>query len=81
MSSPYENSGVDQGKMNEFITSVIYGKIVTGMCCTMIFGNTYYAWMAYRMMKKENTTNVCTLPYGLLAESQEKMAQHNSSFC
>ena len=65
MSSPYENSGVDHGKMNAFITSVIYGKIVTGMCCTMIFGNTYYAWMAYRMMKKENTTNVCTLPYGI----------------
>ena len=29
--------------MNVFINDVIYSKIVTGMCCTMIFGNTYYA--------------------------------------
>lgn len=66
MSTPYKDvAGIDEAQMNIIINDVIYSKIVTGMCCTMIFGNTYYAWMAYRMMKKEKTTNVCTLPYGI----------------
>lgn len=61
-------AGVNHEEMHHFITNVIYSKIVTGMCCTMIFGNSYYAWMAYRMMKKVKHTNVCTLPYGILAK-------------
>ena len=32
-----------EAQMNIIINDVIYSKIVTGMCCTMIFGNTYYA--------------------------------------
>ena len=32
-----------EAQMNVFINDVIYSKIVAGMCCTMIFGNTYYA--------------------------------------
>ena len=38
---------------------VIYGRVIPGMCVTMIFGNFYYAWMAVRLMRKEKTTAVC----------------------
>ncbi|CAJ1442239.1 unnamed protein product [Effrenium voratum] len=66
MTAPYEDApGVNKDHMNSFVKNVIYSKIIAGMCVTMIFGNTYYAWMAYRMMQKEKTTNVCTLPYGI----------------
>ena len=66
MTSPYENvAGVDKNAMMSFATNVIYSRIVAGMCVTMIFGNCYYAWMAWRMMRREKTTNVCCLPYGI----------------
>ena len=66
MTSPYEQvPGVKQDVMTSFVQNVIYSKIIAGLCVTMIFGNTYYAWMAFRMMRREKTTDVCTLPYGI----------------
>jgi len=64
MSSPFKDVS-DQHELNEFIIEVIYGKVIPGMCITMIFGNFYYAWMAVRLMRKEGHTNVCTVPYGI----------------
>jgi len=64
MSSPFKDVS-DQHELNEFIIEVIYGKVIPGMCITMIFGNFYYAWMAVRLMRKEGHTNVCTVTYGI----------------
>jgi len=65
MFSPFKDAASDPHQLNEFIIEVIYGKVIPGMCITMIFGNFYYAWMAVRLMRKEGHTNVCTLPYGI----------------
>ena len=64
LSAPYKDTA-DTSAMDNLITQVLYGRVVPGMCITMIFGNFYYAWMAVRLMRKEKHTNVCTLPYGI----------------
>ncbi|CAE7703213.1 unnamed protein product [Symbiodinium pilosum] len=68
MSAPFKDTADAHG-LSELITQVLYGKVVPGMCITMIFGNFYYAWMAVRLMRKDKGKHVCTLPYGLLAAS------------
>ncbi|CAE7294131.1 unnamed protein product [Symbiodinium sp. CCMP2592] len=50
MSAPFKDAS-DQHELNEFIIEVLYGKVIPGMCITMIFGNFYYAWMAVRLMR------------------------------
>lgn len=65
--APFENSvtGPDRDKMKALINNVVYGRVVSGMCVTIVFGNVYYAWMAVRMMKKERRHDVACLPYGV----------------
>ena len=56
MAKPFQAAAAfDSAAMNDFILDVIYGKIITGMTVTMIFGSTYYSWMCLRMMRSKNT--------------------------
>lgn len=55
MAKPFSKSSFDSSDVNNFILDVIYGKIITGMTVTMIFGSTYYSWMCLRMMRRKDT--------------------------
>merc|ERR1719382_926367 len=55
----------EQAKMMAYVNDVIYGKILNGMCFTMIFGTCYYSFMALRMRKNEKRFDVMCLPYGI----------------
>jgi len=67
MSAPWSRDleKAEVEKMMAYLTDVIYGKILNGMCFTMIFGTCYYGWMALRMRRKEKRFDVMCLPYGI----------------
>jgi len=48
-----------------FPSTLVYGKILPAAGFSVLFGNLYYAWEAYRLAQKENRTDVCALPYGI----------------
>lgn len=48
-----------------FPASLVFGKVIPGAAIAVIFGNLYYAYMANRLAKKENRTNVTALSYGI----------------
>ncbi|MBU9724051.1 MULTISPECIES: NCS2 family permease [Bacillaceae] len=48
-----------------FPASLVFGKVIPGAAVAVIFGNLYYAYMANRLAKKENRTNVTALSYGI----------------
>ncbi len=48
-----------------FPLEILFGKIVPGMVLSLAFGNIYFAWMAYRLGKKEGRDNVTAVPYGI----------------
>jgi AGZA family xanthine/uracil permease-like MFS transporter len=66
LASPWEDDeGVDLTQMDDFISNLIYGKILNGMCVTMMFGTFYYAFMAVRMMKSDGRDDHMCMPYGV----------------
>ncbi len=48
-----------------FPPEILFGKIVPGMVLSLAFGNIYFAWMAYRLAKKEGRDTVTAVPYGI----------------
>ncbi|UCZ54678.1 NCS2 family permease [Bacillus shivajii] len=48
-----------------FPASLVFGKVIPGAAVAVIFGNLYYAYMAKRLAKKENRTNVTAMSYGI----------------
>lgn len=48
-----------------FPPALVFGRIVPGLVLSIAFGNIYYAWMAYRLGKKEGRDNVTAVPYGV----------------
>lgn len=44
---------------------LVFGKVIPGICVGLIFQGFYYAWMAYRLGKKEGRSDVTALPSGL----------------
>ncbi|RKL67673.1 uracil permease [Salipaludibacillus neizhouensis] len=48
-----------------FPPSLVFGKVIPGAAVAVIFGNIYYAFMANRLAKKENRTDVTALSYGV----------------
>jgi AGZA family xanthine/uracil permease-like MFS transporter len=56
---PPEQSKCYQAADN--IATIVYGRVISGMLVTMIFGNVYYAWMAFRTGRDD----MCALPYGV----------------
>ena len=48
-----------------FPKEILFGKMVPGLVLSLAFGNIYYAWMAYRLAKKEGRDDVTAVPYGI----------------
>jgi Permeases len=48
-----------------FSAELVIGRILPGICLSFLVGNLYYAYLAKRIMEKENRTDVCALPYGI----------------
>ncbi|MBB5171977.1 NCS2 family permease [Texcoconibacillus texcoconensis] len=48
-----------------FPTSLVFGQVIPGAAVAVIFGNLYYAYMANRLAKKENRTDVTAMSYGI----------------
>lgn len=44
---------------------LVFGKIVPAMVMSLAFGNIYFAWMAWRLGKREGRGDVTAVPYGL----------------
>lgn len=44
---------------------IVFSRIVPAMVVSLAFGNIYFAWMAYRLGKKEGRADVTAVPYGL----------------
>lgn len=48
-----------------FPASIVFGKVVPGTAVAVMAGNLYYAYMASRLAKKENRSDVTALSYGV----------------
>ncbi len=48
-----------------FPASLVFGRIVPGLVLSIAVGNIYYAWMAWRLGKKEGRDTVTAVPYGV----------------
>lgn len=48
-----------------FPPALVFGRILPAAAVSILFGNFYYSWQAYRLAAKEGRTNVCALPYGI----------------
>jgi AGZA family xanthine/uracil permease-like MFS transporter len=48
-----------------FPPALVFGRIVPGLVLSIAFGNIYYAWMAWRLGKKEGRDDVTAVPYGV----------------
>jgi AGZA family xanthine/uracil permease-like MFS transporter len=48
-----------------FPPALVFGRIVPGLVLSIAVGNIYYAWMAWRLGKKEGRDNVTAVPYGV----------------
>lgn len=44
---------------------LIFGRVIPGICMGMFFAGFYYSFMAVRLGRKENRSDVTALPYGL----------------
>mmetsp|Transcript_12194 Transcript_12194/g.43095 ORF Transcript_12194/g.43095 Transcript_12194/m.43095 type:complete len:538 (-) Transcript_12194:967-2580(-) len=44
---------------------IVYKKILPGFALSLLWGNVYYAYMAYKLAKKEDRSDVCAQPYGI----------------
>lgn len=43
---------------------IVYGSILPALGVEMVIGNIYYAWLGYRLAKRENRNTVAAMPYG-----------------
>ena len=44
---------------------IVFGRVIPGMSIGLLVGGLYYAYMAYKLAKKENKTDVTALPSGV----------------
>ncbi len=49
----------------KFPNDLVFGRIVPGLVLSLAVGNIYFAWMAWRLAKKENRSDVTAVPYGI----------------
>ena len=45
--------------------NVVFGRILPGLGISLLFGLSFYAYLAKRLAQKENRTDVTALPYGI----------------
>lgn len=48
-----------------FPASIVFGKVIPGAAVAVMVGNLYYAYMANRLAKKEDRTDVTAMSYGI----------------
>ena len=48
-----------------FPNSIVFGRVIPGAAISVLFGNLYYAYMAGKLAKKENRTDITALSYGI----------------
>ncbi|MBI4562819.1 MAG: regulator [Candidatus Rokubacteria bacterium] len=48
----------------ELPKDIVFGRIIPAVGLSLIVGNVYYAYMAYRLGKREGRSDVTALPYG-----------------
>ena len=48
-----------------FPPALVFGRIVPGLVLSIAVGNIYFAWMAWRLGKKEGRDDVTAVPYGV----------------
>lgn len=44
---------------------MVWGRVCPGIGFALVFGNLWYSWMACKLAKKEDRTDVTALPYGI----------------
>jgi AGZA family xanthine/uracil permease-like MFS transporter len=48
-----------------FPNEILFGRIVPGLVLSLAVGNIYFAYMAYKLAKKEGRDDVTAVPYGI----------------
>lgn len=48
-----------------FPKEILFGRIVPGLVLSLAVGNVYFAYMAYKLAKKEGRDDVTAVPYGI----------------
>ncbi len=56
--------GLCQGVLG-FESDLVYGRILPGVALSLILGNVYYSWLAYRQGQREQRDDLTALPYGI----------------
>jgi adenine/guanine/hypoxanthine permease len=56
--------GLCQGVL-QFPPGIVYGRILPGVALSLMVGNFYYSWLAYRQGKQEGRDDLTALPYGI----------------
>jgi AGZA family xanthine/uracil permease-like MFS transporter len=56
--------GLTQGVL-QFPAALVYGRILPGVAFSLIVGNVYYSWLAYREGCKNHRDDITALPYGI----------------
>lgn len=49
----------------KYPADIVFGKMFPGMAFGVLFGDLVYTWMAFRLAKKNNNSNVTAMPLGL----------------
>jgi AGZA family xanthine/uracil permease-like MFS transporter len=49
----------------QFPASIVYGRVLPGVALSLIVGNFYYSWLAYRQGKQDDRDDITALPYGI----------------
>ena len=44
---------------------IVFGRIIPGASVSILIGVTFYSWLAHKLAKKEQRTDVTALPYGI----------------
>ncbi|WP_239651376.1 hypothetical protein [Neosynechococcus sphagnicola] len=48
-----------------FSPALVYGRILPGVALSLIVGNVYYSWLAYRQGQREQRDDLTAIPYGI----------------
>ena len=49
----------------QFSPSLVYGRVLPGIALSLVVGNFYYGWLAYRQGQQQQRDDLTALPYGI----------------
>jgi AGZA family xanthine/uracil permease-like MFS transporter len=52
-------------KVLGFPISLIYGRILPGVALSVVIGNLYYSWLAFKQSEQQGKNNLTAMPYGI----------------